>query len=75
MAKEGVDTEVIALQMTKGSSHNQTFTERDIEAYVKLAKESKLGVKLTAAQTRALRRDVRSKIVVYNMCQYVPDDA
>ena len=57
MDKEGLDREVIALQMTKGSHHNQTYTERDIEAYVKLDKDAHSGVNLTARQTTALIRD------------------
>jgi hypothetical protein len=59
MNQEGVDSEVIALQMTKGSFYNQEYTERDVEAYIKLHKESRTGVNLTAKQARVIITDHR----------------
>lgn len=57
MTKEGVDKDVIALQMTKNSPNGQTYTAEDVDAYAKLHKDSTTKVVITAKQTRALIKD------------------
>ncbi|WP_347888113.1 hypothetical protein ABHF54_10970 [Nitrosomonas europaea] len=57
MREEGVDSDVIALQMTKNSPNSQTYTTRDVEAYSKLYQDSKTKVTITSKQTRALIKD------------------
>lgn len=57
MREEGVDSDVIALQMTKNSPNSQTYTTRDVEAYSKLYQDSKTKVTITSKQARALIKD------------------
>lgn len=57
MREEGVDSDVIALQMTKNSPNAQTYTTNDVEAYSKLYQDSKTKVVITSKQARALITD------------------
>ncbi|OYY74572.1 MAG: hypothetical protein B7Y40_04325 [Gammaproteobacteria bacterium 28-57-27] len=57
MREEGVDSDVIALQMSKNSPNYQTYTTRDVEGYSKLYQDSKTKVTITSKQARALIKD------------------
>ncbi|ENP8454795.1 hypothetical protein ACEI25_001419 [Photobacterium damselae] len=55
--KAGVDHEVIALQITKGSRRGHKYTEQDVQSYSKLYDDAKSGVPMTAKAARALAKD------------------
>lgn len=57
LTREGVDPEVTALQMTKNSANNQTYTANDVNAFAKLYTDTETKVGITAKQTRALIKD------------------
>lgn len=57
MTREGVDKDVTALQMTKNSPNNQTYTADDVEAYAKLYKDTETKVVITSKQATALIKD------------------
>ncbi|MBD9585567.1 hypothetical protein IB254_00725 [Pseudomonas sp. PDM03] len=57
MLEEGVDADVIALQMTKNSASSQKYTKSDVLAYGRVYQDCKTKVVLTSAQTRALIQD------------------
>lgn len=61
MLENGVDPEVIALQMTKNSPNDKEYTVEDIMAYDKLSKDSETKVVITAKQTRALIREQKAQ--------------
>ena len=55
MDKNGVDHDVVALQMTKNS--DMKFTANDIKAYCKMHKASTTKAPITKKQTEALIND------------------
>jgi len=55
MSKEGVDHEVIALQISRNS--DVKFTTNDIKAYCKLHEVAKTKAPITKKQTKALTKD------------------
>lgn len=57
MTKAGVDAEVQALQMTKQSPTQQQYDVRDVEAFQKLAADTRVGVPITQQQVNALIQD------------------
>ncbi|MGG7605037.1 hypothetical protein [Massilia sp. BKSP1R2A-1] len=59
MLEEGVDPEVIALQMTKNSPNRKPYTTAKVLAYGDLYEDSKTKSPVTAKQTRALIKDQR----------------
>ncbi|HCI5733939.1 MULTISPECIES: hypothetical protein [Pseudomonadota] len=61
LLEEGVDAEVIALQMTKNSPNGTRYTEAKVLAFGELYEDSKTKAPLTAAQTRALIKDQRAQ--------------
>lgn len=62
MVEEGIDKDVIALQMTKNSRTGKTYNSTHVEFCADLYKESKAGAVLaTAAQTRGLIADQREE--------------
>ena len=64
MLEEGVDKEVVALQMSKTSANKQ-YTASDVETLGKLYQDVKTKVPITSAQTKALIDDTRkSKEVI-----------
>ncbi|HEJ5651575.1 TPA: hypothetical protein SL741_000299 [Pseudomonas aeruginosa] len=61
LLEEGVDAEVIALQMTKNSPTGKHYTEAKVLAFGELYEDSKTKAPLTAKQTRALIKDQREQ--------------
>lgn len=61
MLEEGVDPDVIALQMTKNSPNGKRYTAAKVLAYGDLYEDSKTKAPLTARQTRALIKDQRAQ--------------
>ena len=61
MLEEGVDPEVIALQMTKNSPNGKRYTVAKVQAYGDLYEDAKTKAPITAAQTRALIQDQRAQ--------------
>lgn len=61
MLEEGVDSEVIALQMTKNSPKGVRYTAAKVRAYGELFEDAKTKAPITAAQTRALVEDQRAQ--------------
>ena len=61
MLEEGVDPEVIALQMTKNSPNGKRYTVAKVQAYSDLYEDAKTKAPITAAQTRALIQDQRAQ--------------
>jgi hypothetical protein len=61
MLGEGVDPEVIALQMTKNSPNGKRYTTAKVLAYGDLYEDSKTKAPLTAKQTRVLIKDQRAQ--------------
>lgn len=57
LSKAGVDSEVIALQMTKNSKTGQLYTKDDILTLKKLYNDCEIKVAITRAQTTALMND------------------
>lgn len=55
MVKDGVDHEVIALQISKNS--RTIYTANDIKAYCKLYETAKTKAPITKKQTKALMKD------------------
>lgn len=60
LLEEGVDPEVIALQMTKNSATRTPYTVAEVMAYGHLYQDAKSRVPLPAAQARALIKDQRN---------------
>lgn len=57
MCEEGVDLDVIALQMTKNSPNAKTYTIDDVKTCSKIYQDSKTKVVMTSKQARALIKD------------------
>lgn len=57
MLTNGVNPNVIALQMTNNSPNEQTYTEKDVNTLAKVYLDSKTKVVITAKQTTALIKD------------------
>jgi hypothetical protein len=72
MHEEGVDSDVIALQMTKNSPNVQTYTANDVMAYSKLYQDSKTKVIITSKQTRALIKDQCQHEAFFNSDGTIP---
>jgi len=65
MLEEGVDKDVIALQMSKTSA-NKKYTTSDVETLGKLYEDVKTKVPITSKQTKALINDTKkSTEVIY----------
>ena len=59
LLEEGVDKDVIALQMTKNSPNRKKYTGAKVLALGELFEDSKTKVTITSAQSRALINDQR----------------
>jgi len=73
MIEEGVDKEVIALQMSKTSA-NEKYTASDVETLGKLYQDVKTKVPITAKQAKVLIKDTKENQLEENgltLCAYV----
>lgn len=61
MREAGVDDEVIALQLTKNSTHDNEYTVSDVNAIGKFYADAQTKAPVTAAQSRALIKDARNQ--------------
>lgn len=57
MREAGVDDDVIALQMSKQSANNNTYTKQDVQTLGKLYQDAKTKVVVTSKQASALIED------------------
>ncbi len=57
MLEADISEDVIALQMSKNSPNQETYSGDDVRAYGKLFEDAKTKVLLTAKQTRSLIKD------------------
>ena len=56
MYENGINIDVIALQITKNSK-NERYTPEDIKSYIKLGQDTKPKVLITKSQKESLEKD------------------
>ncbi|MBD2779896.1 hypothetical protein [Xenorhabdus szentirmaii] len=61
MVESGVDPDVIALQMTKNSPNETTYTAADVKTCNNIYKDAKTKVVITSEQARSLINDQKNE--------------